>query len=406
MNKEVSNEVSVAVEVQVPESTQPNDTTEKQPVMGAQRKLGKERENTQNAEDDGEKAVKEEKPTATPDSKFSMFQHPKYEGCMWIKGSLAPPYSGVRRWTSLEDGAIEPQLDKYEAEIAEWAAEYALESGELFDSNLSEQDKQAIVDSLGCYCAFKDWYGLVEGLLPKQQGAEVSMPVSPNTSMESQINAEEEDAVELVVQGYPNPAPMSLLDRSVENASEVKNEDIPEVSMSDIPEEPKENASRLELNSQEDIQAESASRAPSESPLKNQTSSDVPPRSPDTTPSSSPEEPLTSPKGSLPSSAPRKELPSPPGLPKLLVECFLSRHLYKTIIQDPFYYLVKAEDKEIESVPTAFGRDFYHLWEKLMKGMSSYRVQESNLTSSLTLNSQPCQSAARAHGDYPASERI
>ncbi|PLB49141.1 hypothetical protein P170DRAFT_475458 [Aspergillus steynii IBT 23096] len=348
---------TAATEAQSPEGT--TTTTEKSPDQDTQRPRKEANETKE--------APKEEKPT-TEQKYLPPFQHPKYEGCIWIKGSLVPPYSGVRRWTSLEDAEIEPLLDRFEARIAQWVEEWA-EDGEAVGERLSDEEKRLIMKGLGGYCVFKDWDELVEGL-SKKDVEELGL-VSPSISEDADGKEEEMELVEV----QPNPPLTMSLNDAVESTSDVKTD----VKIESIPDEPKESAQDEpepmgdSTKDTPEVHPYTLSGTPDASPeLAPEVNSD-PLSTPNTPPSSSPEAPTSQPL----LSTSQKKLPCPPGLPKLLVECLISQSLYKTIIQDPFYYLTKADDNIIDAVPTTFGRDFYNVWQRLMRAsrVKAHRVR-------------------------------
>ncbi|KAH8431662.1 uncharacterized protein LDX57_009317 [Aspergillus melleus] len=307
---------------------------------------------------------------------------------MWINGSLIPPYCGIRRWKSLDDAEIEPLLDKYETLIREWASEYAVELGNGVDGDetMSEQEKRSVMDSLGSYCAFRDWDSLIEGLLPKKDTPEVSMPGSPHTPMLIDVDVKEEENPLPEMDMTPDIPPKSPSDNPTDDTANVKSDSVLDGSKENALDEATAKSQEVMVESPTDARPASVLNTPSgnlsEGSLSN--SSDATPANPNNIPSFPPEA-TTSSHDAPPLSAPRKKRPNPPGLSILLVECLLTKCLYENIIQDPFYYLVKAEDTEVDSVPTTFGRDFYSVWQKLMRA-SRVKAQRIRMEMTQLLN--------------------
>ncbi|KAI9044862.1 uncharacterized protein KD926_011035 [Aspergillus affinis] len=377
---------SLGIEVQIPVNNQPNDTKEDEEM-----KTQREGEDQANIEDKRGETPKEEKVAGL--KAFSQPQHPKYEGCMWINGSLIPPYCGVRRWKPLGDAEIEPLLGRYETQIREWASEYAAELGDGVDSEeaLSEQERKLIMDRLGSYCSYRDWNSLIEGLSPKKDRPEVSMPGSPHTPVMNDSDGKEQENPLLQMNMTPDSPPEVLPDNSTDDIADVKSDSVLDGSNENALDEVTAKPQEPKVESPTDVKAASAINTSSENhpegPVSN--SSDAPAASTSNTPPSSPpsssSEAVTSSHDVPPLNVPKRKRPHPPELSVLLVECLISKCLYEKIIQDPFYYLVKAEDTKVSSVPTTFGRDFYNIWQKLMRA-SRVKAQRIRMEMTQLLN--------------------
>ncbi|KAK1145871.1 hypothetical protein N8T08_003817 [Aspergillus melleus] len=282
---------------------------------------------------------------------------------MWINGSLIPPYCGTRRWKLLDDAEIEPLLDKYETLIREWASEYAVELGNGVDGDevMSEQEKRSVMDSLGSYC-------------------------SPHTPMLIDADFKEEENPLLEMDMTPDIPPKGSSDNPADDTSDVKSDSVLDDLEENALDEATVKSQEVRVERHTDLGPASAPNTPSgnlsQGSLSN--SSDATPANPSNIPSSPPEATASS-CDAPPLSAPKRKRPNPPDLSILLVECLLSKCLYENIIQDPFYYLVKAGDTEVDSVPTTFGRDFYNVWQKLMRA-SRVKAQRIRMEMTQLLN--------------------